>query len=203
MTEKKQTTPWKERHTAEKITLIVGWCVIAVLMVYGFLPSKPDPTEPSQTLESEAAPPTALHTFASSEALASATHYLSQLDSAMAEGLYRLKANQLPEMAAHSRAFKALLEAGHVQFGRSVFQPLGTCSSAAVFANSWWQNQVSAARKGGVESIPGAIQSSLDEYNINRAECLRQADPMGFAKEDVPLSDIQNPKRTTTTPEPP
>ncbi|MDR6915074.1 hypothetical protein J2X66_001939 [Pseudomonas sp. 3296] len=77
MTEKKQTTPWKERHTAEKTTLIVGWCLIAVLMVYGFLPSKPEPTEPSQTLVSEAAPPTALHTIASAEALTSATHYLS------------------------------------------------------------------------------------------------------------------------------
>ncbi|WP_256730522.1 hypothetical protein [Pseudomonas sp. ANT_H12B] len=131
MTEKKQTTPWKERHTAEKTTLIVGWCLIAVLMVYGFLPSKPEPTEPSQTLVSEAAPPTALHTIASTEALASATHYLSQLDSAMAEGIHLLKTNQLPELAAHSRAFKALLEAGHVQFGRSVFQPLGTCSSVA------------------------------------------------------------------------
>ncbi len=177
MTEKKQTTPWKERHTAEKITLVVGWCVIAALMVYGFLPSKPEPTEPAQTLVSEAAPPTAVHTIASTEALVSATLYLSQLDSAMAEGMHLLKANQLPELAAHSRAFKALLEAGHVQFGRSVFQPLGACSSAAVFANSWWQNQVSATRQGGVESIPGAIKSSLDEYTVNRAECLRQADP--------------------------
>lgn len=177
MTEKKQTTPWKERHTAEKIALIIGWCVIPCLMVYGFLPGKPEPTEPTQPLVSEAAPPTAVHTIASAEALARATHYLSQLDSAMAEGIHLLKANQLPELAAHSRAFKALLEAGHVQFGRSVFQPLGTCSSAAVFANSWWQNQVSAARQGGLESIPGAIQSSVDEYTVNRAECLKQANP--------------------------
>lgn len=177
MTEKKQCTPWKERHIAEKIALIIGWCVIPCLMVYGFLPDKPEPTESSQTLVSEAAPSTALHIFASAEALASATHYLSQLDSAMAEGIHLLKTNQLPELAAHSRAFKALLEAGHVQFGRSVFQPLGTCSSAAVFANSWWQAQLVAARQGGTESIPGAIQSSLDEYTVNRAECLKQADP--------------------------
>jgi hypothetical protein len=177
MTEKKQTTPWKERHTAEKIALIIGWCAIAILMVYWFLPSKPEPTDPIRTLVSEAAPPTALHTIASAEALASATHYLSQLDSAMAEGIHLLKANQLPELAAHSRAFKALLETGHVQFGRSVFQPLGTCSSAAVFANSWWQAQLVAARQGGTESIPGAIQSSLNEYKINHAECLKQANP--------------------------
>jgi len=118
-----------------------------------------------------------LHTIASAEALASATHYLSQLDSAMAEGIHLLKANQLPELAAHSRAFKALLETGHVQFGRSVFQPLGTCSSAAVFANSWWQAQLVATRQGGSESIPGAIQSSLNEYKLNQTECLKQADP--------------------------
>lgn len=110
MTEKKQTTPWKERHTAEKITLIVGWCVIACLMVYWFIPSKPEPTDPLRPLVSEAAPPTALHAIASAEALASATHYLSQLDSAMAEGKHLLKASQLPELAAHSRAFKACLK---------------------------------------------------------------------------------------------
>lgn len=177
MTEKKQSTPWKNRPAAEKTALIIGWAVVALIMVYWFLPSKPAPTEPSQSLVSEVQPPTAQHTRASAQALTSAIQYLSQLDNAMAEGIHILKANQLPELAAHSQVFKSLLENGHVQFGRSVFQPLGRCSAAAVFANSWWQAQVSAARRGGTESVPGSIQSNLDEYKINQAECLKGADP--------------------------
>lgn len=177
MTEKKQSTPWKDRPTAEKTALIIGWGVVALIMVYWFLPSKPAPTAPSQSIVSEVQPPTAQHTRASAQALTSATQYLSQLDNAMAEGIHILKANQLPELAAHSQVFKSLLENGHVQFGRSVFQPLGRCSAAAVFANSWWQAQVSAVRRGGTESIPGSIQSNLDEYKINQAECLKSADP--------------------------
>ena len=57
MTEKKQTTPWKERHTAEKIALIIGWCAIAILMVYWFLPSKPEPSAPAPGIETEVLPP--------------------------------------------------------------------------------------------------------------------------------------------------
>jgi hypothetical protein len=176
MTEKK-TESWKDRPVAEKTALIIGWGVVALIMVYWFLPSKSAPTEPSQSIVSEVQPPTAQHTRASAQALTSATQYLSQLDNAMAEGIHILKANQLPELAAHSQVFKSLLEAGHVQFGRSVFQPLGRCSAAAVFANSWWQAQISASRQGGTESVPGSIQSSLDEYSMNRGECLKQADP--------------------------
>ncbi|MGR4973018.1 hypothetical protein ACIPQ1_09180 [Pseudomonas sp. LARHCG127] len=177
MTEKKRSTPWNDRPTAEKIALIVGWLIIASLMAYAFLPNKPEPGAPSLGSESEALPSAAQHNRASAQALSSATRFLSQLDSAMAEGMYILKANQLPELAAHSQLFKSLLEEGYAQFGRSVFQPLGRCSSAAVFANSWWQAQVTAVHQGGTETIPGAIQSHLDEYTLNRADCLQSAAP--------------------------
>lgn len=177
MSEKKRSTPWNDRPAAEKIALIVGWSIITSLMAYAFLPNTPEPSAPSSGIESEALPPTAQHNRASAEALSSATRYLSQLDSAMAEGMHLLKANQLPELAAHSQVFKSLLEEGYAQFGRSVFQPLGRCSSAAFFANSWWQAQVTAVRQGGTEPIPGSIQSHLDEYTLNRADCLQSANP--------------------------
>ncbi|SCW97481.1 hypothetical protein [Pseudomonas sp. NFACC05-1] len=177
MTERKHCTPWKDRPAAEKITLIIGWCVIASLMVYGFLPNKPEPSASSPGAASETQPPTARYNGPSAQALSSATQYLLQLDSAMAEGMQILKAGQLRELNARSQLFKSLLEGGYAQFGRSVFQPLGKCTSAAIFANSWWQAHVTAIRQGGAETIPGSIQSHLDEYKLNRADCLQSADP--------------------------
>lgn len=88
-----------------------------------------------------------------------------------------LRASQFREINAHSQLFKSLLEGGYAQFGRSVSQPLGKCTSAAIFANSWWQAHVTAIRQGGTEPIPGAIQSHFYEYKINRADCLRSANP--------------------------
>lgn len=177
MNQKKKNTPWKEKHPAEKIGLLAGWAVIAAILWYWLTPGQSPPAEPPTNVIAQAQPPAAIHTFASAQALIDATQYLSQLDQAMAQGIPVLKANTLPELGAHSQVFKALLDAGHMQFGRSVFEPLGHCSSAGVFANSWWQAQVSAARRGGTESIPGAIQSNLDEYKTHRAECLQSANP--------------------------
>ncbi|WP_339521611.1 hypothetical protein [Pseudomonas sp. EL_65y_Pfl2_R96] len=177
MNQKKNNTPWKEKHPAEKIGLLAGWAVIAAILWYWLTPSQTPPAEPPTNVIAEAPPPAAIHTFASAQALIDATLYLSQLDEAMAQGMPILKANTFPELGDHSQVFKALLETGQAQFGRSVFEPLGRCSSAGIFANSWWQAQVSAARQGGTESIPGAIQSSLDAYKINHIECLKNAAP--------------------------
>ena len=177
MNQWKKNTSWKEKHTAEKIGLLAGWAVIAAIVWYWLTPGQSPPAEPPTNVITEERPPAAIHTFASAQALIDATQYLSQLDEAMAQGMRVLKANTLPELGAHSQVFKALLEAGHMKFGRSVFEPLGRCSSAGVFANSWWQAQVSATRQVGSESVPGSIQSHLDEYKTNRAECLKTTDP--------------------------
>ncbi|WP_431480846.1 hypothetical protein [Pseudomonas thivervalensis] len=128
----KQNIPWKDRPTAEKTALIIGWCAIAILMVYWVLPNKPEPTVPPDSIKSEVQRPTARYTRASAQALADATQYLSKLDSAMAQSAQMLEANNLAELSAHSRVFKSLLEDGRVQFGHFVFQPLGRCSSAAI-----------------------------------------------------------------------
>lgn len=177
MNQKKKNTPWKEKHSAEKIGLLAGWAVIAAILWYWLTPGQSPPAEPPTNVIDQAPPPAAIHTLASAQALIDATQYLSQLDEAMAQGMPILKANTLPELGAHSQVFKALLETGQAQFGRSVFEPLGHCSSAGIFANSWWQVQVSAVRQGGSESVPGSIQSHLDEYRMNRDECLKRSDP--------------------------
>lgn len=179
MNEKKPTTHWKDRPTAEKIALIVGWCLVASVMVFWCLPSNPEPIATSESNIAEVHHPTAWHTHASAQALTSAIQYLSRLDSAMAEGLLLLQSNQPSELAVHSQVFKSILNEGHLQFGRSVFQPLGSCSSAGVFANSRSQAQVIAARQGATETVPGSIQSHLDGYKLNRADCLQSADPSG------------------------
>lgn len=205
MNQKKNNTPWKEKHIAEKVGLVVGWASLVVIVVITWHWSRLAmlvPTEPATDIVSEAQTPPAVHPHASDLALLSATQYLASIDKAMAEGIQILKANQIPQLVTHSQAFKSLLDDGQAQFGRSVFEPLGKCNAAGIFANSWWQAYVSAVRQGVTESIPGSIQSHLDEYNLNRAECLKQADPIAFAKEDLPVSDIQNPKRTTPTPTP-
>jgi hypothetical protein len=157
--------------------LLAGWAAIATFIGYWLIPGQLPPPESANQILAQAHPAAVTHTRASTQALIDATLYLTQLDQAMAQGVPILKANNLPELVTHSQALKALVEAGHAQFGRSVFEPLGRCGSAGVFANSWWQTQVSAARQGGIESIPGPIQRSLDEYTINRAECLKQATP--------------------------
>jgi hypothetical protein len=177
MNQKKKNTPWKEKHTAEKIGLLAGWAIIAAIMWYWLTPGQSPPTEPPTNVIAEAPHPAAIHTFASAQALIDATRYLSQLNEAMAQGTHVLNAYNLSELGAHSQVFKALLETGQSQFGRSVFEPLGHCSSAGIFANSWWQAQVSAVRQGGAESVPGSIQSNLDEYRMNRDECLKRSDP--------------------------
>ena len=175
MNQQKKNTPWKKTHIAEKIGLLAGWAVIAAILWYWLTPGQPPPAEPPTNVIAQAPPPATIHTFASTQALMDATQYLSELDEAMAQGMPILKANNLSELTTHSQVFKALLEAGRVQFGQSVFEPLGHCSSADVFANSCWQAQVISVRQGGTESIPGAIQSSLNEYRQSGAECLEQA----------------------------
>lgn len=120
----------------------------------------------------------------SPEAFASAESQMSALDRAMTDGVTVLKAGDLKAIGAHSRQFASLVNAGKELFGSSLLEPLGRCSSAGTYAQSWWSAQVSAARKGGVESIPGSIQDTLDQFKINRTECLKDSQPVTSAELD-------------------
>ena len=169
----------KNHAAPKKIPTLITWAIIIAIAWYWLTPNNPIPVEPPAAQANEAPPPATLYTNASPQALASATQYLADLDSAMTQGLQILKANNLRDLSAHSQHFKTLRETGQAQFGRSVFEPLGHCASAGIFANSWWQAEVSATRQGGKETVPGAIQSHLDEFKINREECVKAADPAG------------------------
>lgn len=163
----------KNNPAPKKIATLITWAIIIAIVWYWLTPNAPVPVEPPAAQASEAPPPPTVYTNASPQALASAIQYLADLDSAMTQGLQILKTNNLQDLSAHSQHFKTLRETGQTQFGRSVFEPLGHCASAGIFANSWWQAQVSANRQGGKENVPGAIQSQLNEFQVNRAECLK------------------------------
>lgn len=168
---------WKDRHAAEKAGLMVGWTAMAALMVNWLLPSKPAPrtVPPVVIIAPTNAPP--VFSEASAKALASATLYLSALDRAMVDSPAILKAGRLSELSKQSTTFTTLVDDGQAQFGRTVYESLGRCGLAAVFARSWWHSQIRAARQGGIEPTFGAIQADLDEYSRSRDECLKAADP--------------------------
>lgn len=166
------TTTKPQKTTAQKIAPLLTWAILVAIGWHWLTPNKPTPVEPVAAHTSEAPPPATVYTSASPQALASATQYLADLDTAMTQGLQILKANNLKDLSTLSQHFKALRETGQAQFGRSVFEPLGHCASAGIFANSWWQAQVSATRQGGKSSVPGASQSHLAEYETNRAMCM-------------------------------
>lgn len=169
-----QNTATKPQKTiAKKIAPLLTWAILVAIGWYWLTPNKPTPVEPVVAQTSETQPPPAAYTSASPQALASATQFLADLDTAMAQGLPILKANNLKDLSTHSQHFKTLREAGQAQFGRSAFEPLGNCASAGIFANSWWQAQVGAVRQGGEETVPGAIQSHRDEYDTNKEACLQ------------------------------
>ncbi|NMX60216.1 hypothetical protein [Pseudomonas sp. WS 5079] len=118
----------------------------------------------------------------SPEALKRATSQMDALDKAMVDGVKVLKAGDLKSIGAHSGHFISLVNSGKALFGPSVLDPLGRCSSAGIYAQSWWAAQVTAAQKGGVESISGSIQDTLERFKGDRAECLKSADPIVSAK---------------------
>lgn len=111
------------------------------------------------------------------EAFESASRYLNELDKAMANAVVVLQGGDLGAVNTQSNKFTALASEGKKQFGGSVFEPLGSCGAAGVFAQSWWTSQLAAANKGGKESSPGAIKGALASYQSSRAQCLTDAQP--------------------------
>ncbi|MBP5958166.1 hypothetical protein ICA16_21030 [Pseudomonas anatoliensis] len=178
------TTTKPQKTTAQKIAPLLTWAILVAIGWYWLTPNKPTPVESVAAQTSEASPPATVYTSASPQALASATQYLADLDTAMTQGLQILKANNLKDLSTHSQNFKALRETGQAQFGRSVFEPLGHCASAGIFANSWWQAEVSTVRQGGKEAVPGAIRNLLDEFRSRQTECLSSADPSTVVTEN-------------------
>jgi len=161
-----------QKTTAQKVATAVLWVIVVASVWYWLSPSATTPIDPaiSQTAEQQQA--STVYTSASPQALASATQYLADLDSAMSRGVQILKANNLKDLSAHSQHFKALRETGQAHFGRSVFEPLGHCASAGIFANSWWLAEISAKRNADKETTQGT-QSHWEQYSSNKEMCLK------------------------------
>lgn len=181
MAEKKGKS-WSEMSGGEKKAVLVGWAAILIVAGWFFLPSNEERPPATLPVAAPAEPQAPVYQAASSEALAAAKQYLGELDQAMIDSIAVLKTGELQGQHDQSLYFGAQMEKGQALFGATIFEPLGRCFAAGNFAHSWWQAQLSAARKGGVESVPGSIKDTLKEYRMNHAECLKSADSITSAQ---------------------
>ncbi|NBB09326.1 hypothetical protein [Pseudomonas sp. SLFW] len=175
----KQNTSWKDMSPSDRKAAVVGLVAILGISAYLLWPS-PQPQTPDQSVITSTpavAMSSVTHTQASPAALASATQYYADIDGAMLSGVAILKSSDIHSLGKHSRRFSELVDHGYDLFGGTIAHPLGACGSAGNFARTWWHAQISAARKGGIESVPGEIQSDLDIYNAKRDECLSMLTP--------------------------
>lgn len=174
----KKGKSWGEMSGGEKKALMVGWAVIAAILVWLVLPgSKEEPVAPAPAALADE--PAAIYQSASPEALVAATQLMSDVDQALQDGLPLLKAGDPRALGAHSQRFDSLVEAAYANFGSTIFEPLGSCGVASNFARSGWKAQATDVVNGGAESLPGSAQDALEQFQTRRAECLESADPAG------------------------
>lgn len=176
---------FKDKKTGEvpkRLPLFLGGtaaALIALGVASAIAPQPDDASEkpsPAPALVEEApavSEKVITYTAASSEALDAATQLMEDLDAAMLDGMGVLKTGDAHTMGAHSRRISALVESAYTNFGSTIFEPLGRCGVASNYVRSWWNAQHSAARKGGVESVPGEIQHALEQFLVNRESCLQ------------------------------
>lgn len=179
MAEAKKGKSWSEMGPREKKAVLVGWAAIVVVAAYFLWPSKESHSEVAQQpAASTATQPPVLYNTPGGKAAEAAAQLMSSLERAMRDGVEVLKAGDLPAISEHSRLFADLTKSGTSQFGSTVFEPLGRCGVAGTYARAWWQAQLDSARHGGQDPT-GAIKSALDEYQMNRTECLKSARSTG------------------------
>ncbi|KII30055.1 hypothetical protein [Pseudomonas fluorescens] len=122
---------------------------------------------------------------ASPESLKQATQQMNALSKAMTDGVAILKRGDPAAITSHSKRFSALVASGESQFGTTIFEPLGSCGIAGNFSRTWWNAQLFAAYKGGIEQRPGSIKDALSEFQAKRDDCLQSADPVIAAKAEA------------------
>jgi hypothetical protein len=191
VTEKKKNKSWGEMSGGERKAVLVGWAAIIVLAGWFFLPGEEEqskPPKPAPMVDEPARAPASTYQAASAEALAAAKQYLEELDQAMIDSIAVLKAGELQGQHDQSKYFGAQVDKGRALFGATIFEPLGRCFAAGNFARAWWQAQLSAARNGGVESVLESIKDALSEYQMNSAECIKDADPLASAETATELN---------------
>ncbi|MCP1623527.1 hypothetical protein [Pseudomonas nitroreducens] len=106
----------------------------------------------------------------STEALQHADDYLQSIDKAMSNGLEVLRGGDGKSIAAQSRYFNALVNAGYAQFGSSYYDPLGSCGVAGSSARHLWHTQVRAI--SGEANISGEVSRARTTLQRDRQSCL-------------------------------
>lgn len=100
--------------------------------------------------------------------------YVSELDSAIKTAEPALKEGDLKTIHEFSKRMNQLKQVGET-FGSSVMdKPYGACFAAGIYAQSWWQAKLDAARTGA-ESVPGRIANAWKDFQVVRGECLQAA----------------------------
>ncbi|MDO5940621.1 hypothetical protein [Burkholderia cepacia] len=103
-----------------------------------------------------------------------AKSYINDLDVAVRAADSALAKGDLKTVHDQSVRMNQLRQAGE-KFGTSVTdRPFGNCFAAGVFAQSWWQSKLTAARRGS-EAVPGSISGAWKDYQAQRSECLNAA----------------------------
>lgn len=98
--------------------------------------------------------------------------FIAELDAAIKASDAALQRGDLKSLHEHSKRMNQLKTTGE-RFGNSVFDaPFGYCFGAGIMAQSWWQERLTAAQKGGVESSPGVISRTWSQYKENKESCL-------------------------------
>ncbi|MBD9515572.1 hypothetical protein [Pseudomonas sp. PDM22] len=111
-----------------------------------------------------------IFTEPSTEALQHADDYLLSIDKAMSNGLEVLRGGDGKSIAAQSRYFNALVNAGYAQFGSSYYDPLGSCGVAGSSARHLWHTQVRTI--GGEANIAGEMRRARTTLQRDRQACL-------------------------------
>lgn len=111
-----------------------------------------------------------IFTDPSTEALQHADDYLQSIDKAMSNGLEVLRGGDGKSIAAQSRYFNALVNAGYAQFGSSYYDPLGSCGVAGSSARHLWHTQVRAI--SGEANIAGEVSRARTTLQRDRLACL-------------------------------
>jgi len=150
--------------------LAVAAALGCVLALFNTGPADALPTSDPQSPLASALNSAPIFTAPSAEALQHAGDYLQNIDKAMSNGLEVLRGGDGNSIAAQSRYFNALVNAGYAQFGSSYYDPLGSCGVAGSSARHLWHTQVRAI--SGEENIAGEVSKARTTLQRDRQACL-------------------------------
>lgn len=148
------------------VTAALG-CVLAL---FNTGPADALPNSNAQSTPTSSLSSAPIFTDPGAEAWQHADDYLQSIDKAMSNGLEVLRGGDGKSIAAQSRYFNALVNAGYAQFGSSYYDPLGSCGVAGSSARHLWHTQVRAI--SGEANIAGEVSRARTTLQRDRQACL-------------------------------